>query len=594
MKGGFRVVLTYNLVLDRGSAASAPRLPARSLDGLTQHVQTYFETPIERPWRSSSPGELPDRLVYLLDHQYTQKGLGWQRLKGADAERAVALRDVAERLDCEVQLALADVHETWSCEDEEGYGYGRRKRWSSRNDDDEEDDDAEGDAGGDADGHVLIELCDSDIELRHAVDASGKSVTPVARVDRNEVCFTKASVDLEPFQSEHEGYQGNWGNTVDRWYHRAAVVLWPRERTFVLRAKESPAWALAELAKVLEAGELQTARRMAERLLPFWSGRVSAQAGGPFTTETLEVAGALDAPELAAALLGPLKLEHLLAAAAPRCAVLVRRYGLAWFRALVEQWGRGHAGPERGAFTKRLPAFCRALASSADELEAARVLVQGELKWVAEAHASHCGWLPSKTGQKALVELHAPILGLLEACDIAQSPKLHRQVLDLIAAERGALVTGALRLLRLARDQYEPSELDRLGLLRVWEQCREELAARLAKGPRSASDWSIEPPARCGCELCRELAKFLRAKDRVELAWPLSKERRRHVHNVLDGHDLPVRHETERTGRPYSLVLRKTPALFERAAAERKAWEKDLQWLEQKVDAIRERKGGRR
>src|ERR1051325_8901643 len=32
------------------------------------------------------------------------------------------LRDVAERLDCEVVLALADVHETWSCEDEWEYG----------------------------------------------------------------------------------------------------------------------------------------------------------------------------------------------------------------------------------------------------------------------------------------------------------------------------------------------------------------------------------------------------------------------------------------------------------------------------------------
>ena len=60
----------------------------------------------------------PDRLVYLLDHEYTRRGLQWNRLKNADAQRAAALQEVARELDCEIFLALADVHETWSCEDE--------------------------------------------------------------------------------------------------------------------------------------------------------------------------------------------------------------------------------------------------------------------------------------------------------------------------------------------------------------------------------------------------------------------------------------------------------------------------------------------
>jgi hypothetical protein len=42
-----------------------------------------------------------------------------------------------------------------------------------------------------------------------------------------------------------------------------------------------------------------------------------------------------------------------------------------------------------------------------------------------------------------------------------------------------------------------------------------------------------------------------------------------------------VRHITRRVGRPFTLVLEKTPALFERDAAERQAWEKELKWLEE-------------
>jgi len=44
---------------------------------------------------------------------------------------------------------------------------------------------------------------------------------------------------MNPFDSEYTGFMGNWGNTLDRWYHRAAIVIWPRERTFVIRARAS-------------------------------------------------------------------------------------------------------------------------------------------------------------------------------------------------------------------------------------------------------------------------------------------------------------------------------------------------------------------
>jgi hypothetical protein len=35
--------------------------------------------------------------------------------------------------------------------------------------------------------------------------------------------------DWKPTSKEFEGYTGNEGNTLDRWYHRSAIVLWHRE-----------------------------------------------------------------------------------------------------------------------------------------------------------------------------------------------------------------------------------------------------------------------------------------------------------------------------------------------------------------------------
>jgi hypothetical protein len=96
-------------------------------------VRVHFATP--RPARGPRwPSERPrERLVYLLDHEYTQNGLAWGHLKNGDAARAALLREVADRLDCEIVLALSDVHESWSCENDwghEGFGYGRRTRRS--------------------------------------------------------------------------------------------------------------------------------------------------------------------------------------------------------------------------------------------------------------------------------------------------------------------------------------------------------------------------------------------------------------------------------------------------------------------------------
>jgi hypothetical protein len=250
VKTGYRVALTYNLMLEGAGRSAVP--VGAGLEALETSVNAYFQSP--RPSRDSGRDgrDLPDRLVYLLDHQYTRRTLGWNRLKRADAARAAALREVADRLDCEIALALADVHEQWSSEDDE---FGSYSPWGGHRHEILGDD--EGDSGEDEDvfesdgddGPPLIDLIDSDIELRHWLDGDGRPMKSEALVPMADVCCTRQSTDFQPFASEHEGYMGNWGNTVDRWYHRAAVVLWPRSRNFVIRAKTAPAWAVGELLK---------------------------------------------------------------------------------------------------------------------------------------------------------------------------------------------------------------------------------------------------------------------------------------------------------------------------------------------------------
>jgi hypothetical protein len=51
------------------------------------------------------------------------------------------------------------------------------------------------------------------------------------------------------------------------------------------------------------------------------------------------------------------------------------------------------------------------------------------------------------------------------------------------------------------------------------------------------------------------------------------------VHTQIDSAGLPVRHQTRRQGRPYTLVLTKTDELFTRATNARNKAVTDLAWL---------------
>ena len=221
---------------------------------------------------------------------------------------------MAELLNCEIYLALADVHEIWSCEGDDwdgGYGsgerYGRRSWRDGWSDDDDDDDDQQDQrAAGNPEDYELEELLDSDMELRNWVAKDGKAAPGLAGAfSEREVCYTKTSAELPPFKSEHEGFMGNYGNTVERWYHRAAVIMWPKDHDFVVRAKLSPAWAMSELAALLKRGATSAARDKASSLLPFWKRTAPEEPSAVFFLKLLKVVASLDDGALAHDLLAP-------------------------------------------------------------------------------------------------------------------------------------------------------------------------------------------------------------------------------------------------------------------------------------------------
>src|ERR1022692_3140080 len=111
-------------------------------------------------------------------------------------------------------------------------------------------------------------------------------------------------------------------------------------------------------------------------------------------------------------------------------------------------------------------------------------------------------------------------------------------------------------------------------------RCGARLRGRRPRPQRASGDWSIELPAGgCTCDLCDTLRVFAEDKSRRTFEWPLAQQGRQHVHSRIDAAELPVTHVTRRQGRPYTLVLKKTDALFAREQEARSRDETDLEWL---------------
>ena len=85
-------------------------------------------------------------------------------------------------------------------------------------------------------------------------------------------------------------------------------------------------------------------------------------------------------------------------------------------------------------------------------------------------------------------------------------------------------------------------------------------------------------PAVAGALASWEVSR-LEDKTRRTFQWPLAKQRRQHIHSRIDAAELPVTHVTRRQGRPYTLVLNKTDALFAREQEARARDQADLEWL---------------
>lgn len=208
LKKGFRVSLVYNLSAKRNpilwEASSA------SGEGTSAGLAKVF-------------GKWPKALAkaaIVLDHRYTRQGVSAELLKGSDQAKAKQNFGAAEEANCQCYLTLLTRKE----QGEADYYVPTRSNFYSR--------DTERDEHGRSKRNVqpmrMNALYEYSMKLDGWIDARGNPESrSVAKVKPDELVCTAAWDSVHPSREEVHGYLGNEGLTIDRWYHRAAMVVLP-------------------------------------------------------------------------------------------------------------------------------------------------------------------------------------------------------------------------------------------------------------------------------------------------------------------------------------------------------------------------------
>jgi hypothetical protein len=562
VREGYRLCLTYNLTLapsKRKTKVTAPR---------TAPVVTSIGT-LFRDWPSS---EEMLKTAVALEHHYSQDGLRIDTLKGVDRARADVLFDAADQADCVAHLALVTHWQSGSAEVEDydySYGRGPRGRWPYDGDEEEKDE---------ATNHKMGELFDESLTVDHWSDREGKTLA-IGEIDleEEEIVCDQPREAWEPDREEFEGYTGNEGMTLERWYHRAAIVIWPKQNHFKVLCAAGTDAAIAGLQSM--AKRLKRARKSEQEPLrrsclefaiaiidewkpPAFGFRCPRETRTNRSTFPL-LLEELDAPEL---------VRRLLVEIMPRDSeVQVGR--------LFPVFCARHGWP---TFTKPLVKLLDE--STADTLvRNAGLLERICLKRDSDAQRIYLAQRLAEHIVAALVRLDGRPSNDWRAKEIDRSALLGSLVKSLISIEATDSFTTLMDHALSHDNKYDLTDVHLAALfaLESWltrtlnqphaivsrwlAYCHAELERRTAEAPRPPADFSRNDKLSCKCGDCRELGRFLADPAESVRRFPLAKERRRHLHQIIDANRCDLTHVTTRTGRPYALVCTKTTASYERA-----------------------------
>ncbi|MFO2970955.1 2OG-Fe(II) oxygenase [Legionella pneumophila serogroup 10] len=543
VKQGYRIALTYNLVLEPTSTNHVITSKKHHNPKLVQALKDYFAIGLDN--------NAPISLVYLLDHSYSEHSLRWPLLKGNDQLNAFALQTAAHDLNLVPHLALTEIHQSW------------------QTDGDEEDPEC-------------YELIDEDMSFSSWFDENGNAL-PYGNfyISDDEICSTQNLKDCDPDEIETEGWMGNYGNTADYWYRRAAVILWRKEDQIVFDFKLNSERALAQLIQLTEhSGHEEQVKAIIKRIHPLLK-----QHRFEFKKEFLNVLTKLACyihdGNSASVLLSKFPLKDFDSDLTHNIVQWQQTYGVDWCLEQLKQWieqdritDYGHK--KEPSLLKNIEKIILNLMNQNIDARIHALLIQHQTDAIIANNKQRYPERPSQE-EKTIRERITILNQLLKSCLLQQNYSSHHQLIDYALANPKLYPETTLAETVLVLKNTAIAHVTESGYTKLKEKVLSKLNEELAQGLRSSEDWSISVQLSCNCDHCNIAKGFLKSPTEIDRVWPLAAGGRDHIADIFNQLELPVDLSVIKGSRPYKLVMKKNTRLFTDAQKRFKQVEK---WYE--------------
>ncbi|KAL1723987.1 hypothetical protein EV715DRAFT_245605 [Schizophyllum commune] len=248
---GYRLALSYNVYHTKN--ALRPSLP-------TNHSAVTALRHVLLSWKQMNRLDAPRKMIYLLDHQYSQANKTGSALKGLDAHKMAILQMLAKQHGFRLGLASLETYIAGSADDEFG-GYGGYSRRVSF-----------GDVGEqttkitnltDLDGHFIKDVVDFDEENNECIPRELTDAVENGKVDKEE----------------YEGYSGNEAGSLERWYRRTVLIIWPLKFDINKTLDDDVEDAIEQLNKVSTSTARKSERKLVDFLFDYMEAESSTHSG---------------------------------------------------------------------------------------------------------------------------------------------------------------------------------------------------------------------------------------------------------------------------------------------------------------------------
>ena len=558
---GRRMCLAYNLVIEKSPRKTKTTTVVEGTERLSQSITSFVAKQPDQP------------LVFALEHQYTQAGLRADLLKGTDRALATLVEAAAKQTGCRVYLAQVERHLNQQADD----GNWGSDRWSRRDRHSEKVDISSLNLG---------EVYEDDLNGSHWRDLAGKQQKfGVIQFAPNVIVSRIPLDDWKPTKEEYEGYTGNAGNTLDRWYHRSAIVLWHADHHFdvIVQGGIRPSIDMyfsmhAKLAKTPKK-RLDEARedcfRLARAIIHRWPTRYhhsrdTLKDDQPWLRQFILTLTEYDSKSLHESVLDAMLRDSV---------TPIREYVLAVSRQhgidlIVPKIKELLASPLSKRNQELYPRDIACLQTLCCDRK-----IAGDNKQLAElcelTAQRFCEAENQKSGSYHGTEVAAAKIEtlelLLQSCLAIRADRLAAKLIDQVLGQperftnEHAQVPCLLKLI--------PWSLKRLkeippSLARWRDEVTKELAAAIAVSPSKPADWTRPAEIEVSSPFDRQLNEFLADPEAETLTIPAAENQRAQIISTVRRYGCDLSHRLEKKGSPHRLVFTKTLGSWERAVAQ--------------------------